>query len=112
MKTYFMTNVRNIDELVESVRIGVNKSIKKIPFKVINTISISDNEFNCFSNNLLNNYKFLYPYINQMYFENDGTLRCVIVKGKENSIKILCFNSGCTYPRFVGIYEDNIIDNL
>lgn len=106
MEAYLFRDIQNIRELkYKTKKKRLNNSIKS-KYKIIKTIEIENDTYKNFINDLLHNYKFLYPYISQMKVDKYGIWNCVKIKNKDRKNQtILVMNNGYSYPRFVGLEE-------
>lgn len=100
-ETYFFRDLENL----ESLEIKTNKKVAnnhiKNKYYIIDTIKLTEKEFERFCSEFKHNYRFLYEYIEQMGIDKDGVWNCIEIEYKDK--KILVQNNGYSYPRFTGL---------
>lgn len=102
MYTYFYRDLKDYEQLKAALICTNSQNRALINYDIINTITLDDRKFDEFLSNFRTNQKFLYPYIEQMRPSMTGSLQCVLITNKKYPIKILAYNNGNSYPKYIG----------
>ena len=74
--------------------------VEAVPCMVETSVTLSAEEFACFSQNLMNDYDFIRENIDRMYQDENGVNHCLLVLGEGGMDGILVESEGSTYARY------------
>ncbi len=104
--------ISDVKSLLMKMHRGLNENIIQVSFvrkeakldvepsKVEKIIRLTEQDFNYFSKNMLNDYKFINDHQQLMYEDKNGIQHCLLVIGDEHDEGILIQSEGFSYARY------------
>ncbi|MBQ3428012.1 MAG: hypothetical protein IJH37_12865 [Clostridia bacterium] len=80
-------------------------SCKKIKYKIVSTILLSQSEFNIICNDISVPHRCYEKIVSLSYTDSHGVLGCIVIKNTKDLRKIILYTSGLIYPIYATIEE-------
>ncbi|MBT3273400.1 MAG: hypothetical protein HN368_09610 [Spirochaetales bacterium] len=104
--SYFVRKALNLEE-VRNVYYSNNGNTKGQQFIVEKVVELSRDDFEKFSDNILNEMDFIRENMGIMYIDKDDVAHCLLVKTLEAEGGYLVDNQGYEYARYIAYCPDS-----